>query len=98
MLSRGPVAGLASKHGVAVRWVDDEQGNHTDRLRLPFVDEHVTVDLIVPASAEASTSTSTTTAAPVTAEVIELELPRHAGRVIAAPLWLPCVALHQVCA
>ena len=42
------MAGLASKHGIAVRWVDDEQGNHTDRLRLPFIDEHVTVDLIVP--------------------------------------------------
>jgi hypothetical protein len=42
----GWVAGIALRNGVAVELVNDEHGNHTDRLRLVL--DQTIIDVVVP--------------------------------------------------
>jgi hypothetical protein len=44
----GWVASRAVRHGIRVLPERDKQGRYTGLLRLPFIKDHVTVEVIVP--------------------------------------------------
>jgi hypothetical protein len=44
----GWVASLALGHGIRAVPVCDEDGRYTDRLKVPFIYDHVVVELVVP--------------------------------------------------